>query len=230
MHGVHGLLWVGAMNLASRTSVVRVAVTTGEIAPQVALPGVYAGDSPIAAAFSGISVAPDAGTLVVGFAATNYLLLIGRNGNADTVYLPVARRRGVPERLAEHVAAMNSELDVYTALSTLNALEPLSPGEVLAAHLDMTARAGATMPRGPGGPDPFTYKLYVTLVDLTQRRICVDLPVPFSGDGLPSVAARGDTLYVSDQDAANPEHPWLVRRLLIRDSRCTWRTSRVGPA
>jgi hypothetical protein len=50
------------------------------------------------------------------------------------------------------------------------------------------------MQRGTQNPHP-----YLTLVNRAERRACVDITVPASGDVTPQEAIAGDTLYVLDR-------------------------------
>jgi hypothetical protein len=222
VHGGGGQIWVGALNPATRMAAARIVISNASVEALVPLPRIYTAEVPITLLHPDVHVIPVGANVVVAFSAANSLA-IGPNYAGDTIALPVKRRRGVPADLIEQMvrAGGSNPNDVYSLSSALIGLAPLGTGKVIAFHLDATLPRGVTFPQPAGAPNPFRYKLFASVVILASRRVCADIPIPIAGDESPSVAVRGGTIYVLDQDSTSDE-PWLIRQFRINESACTW--------
>lgn len=228
VRGAHGALWIGLLNIDARTSIARVTIGDARVEPSVALPRSYVKGGPIAGIRYNVHVVPEADTLFVGFEGTDYILAVRRNRTSDTIFIPVRARHGAPADIGDRLAHAAAPSDAYTKVSSLRTLETMAPGRLLAAHMDLSMHPGATFPRTPGGPPSFSYRLYVSVLDLKAKRACVDLTVPISTDQVSSLAVRGDTVFVVDQDTTAAQRPWLIRRFVVRDRGCAWQPMRVA--
>jgi hypothetical protein len=216
--GRNGEIWVGSIDPVSRMGVVRISMRDSSIVPLVPVPGVYSAGSPIMLLHQNVHVVPLGRSIVTGFSATN--VIVNGVGTNDTIRLPARNRRGVPPDLLERMMQAGAA-EVYSLSSSLLGLEQLAGGRVVAVHVDVTLPPGVTFPQPPGAPSPFRYRMFASIVNLANRRVCADIPVAIAGDESPSVAVRGDTLYVLDQDATSSD-PWVIRRFRINDASCVW--------
>lgn len=139
-------------------------------------------------------------TLVRGWLAYNDLHLYGGDGQVvDTLSLPVARRRGVPDDVIERYRTG----EWREANSELTGLHTLPQGGLAFVHHDVEVLSRD----GPPPPET-TARVWVgaTSSDLTEA--CVDTEVPVSMDSAPMNSFRGDTLFVFDRRISDtPESP-----------------------
>lgn len=215
-------VWIGALNVATRQSMLHLALPASTATPSLSVPAAYVEGSPLVAANYEVHPVMIGTQLVVGYSATNRLHMLVSGRVTDSIEIPIRKRRGVPADLNDRLAKISNPADFYSMLSSLIALQPFRSNMLVAGHVDLTVRANATFPPTPGAPDPFAYSLFVSLVRPLDKKVCADISVPVSGAQRPSIAVKGDTLFVLDQDASNDDNPWLIRRFQIREQACTW--------
>jgi hypothetical protein len=69
---------------------------------------------------------------------------------------------------------------------------------------------------------PATADGWVTVLDPTFRRACVDAPLPLASPSLPSLSFRGDTLFTLEHVIAGTRSTPVVRAFAISTADCTW--------
>lgn len=164
-----------------------------------------------------------ADTLLVGMNGRNELLLATADGGVlDTLHLPAARRRGVPDdvraRLDDDREA--SARDIFRTASILNQAARAPDGSTLLVHHDSDLEGEL-----PGGL--ITARVFASVVSPNRRRACVDGEIPVSQDARPIEGTRGDTLFVLDRRITSGERleTWIIAyRLDTR--RCDWLPTR----
>lgn len=164
-----------------------------------------------------------ADTLLVGMNGRNELLLTRADGRVlDTLHVPAARRRGVPDdvraRLDEDRKATARE--IFRTASILNQAARAPDGSTLLVHHDSDLEGEL-----PGGL--ITARVFASIVSPDRRRACVDAEIPVSRDARPIEGARGDTLFVLDRRITAGERleTWVIAyRLDTR--RCEWLPTR----
>ena len=163
-----------------------------------------------------------ADTVVFGYGPTDWLVRATLDGDAlDTIVVPVARRRGVPEEGLELFRAKDFQFeDAYEAISATVALWRSSNGEIVVWHQDGSLKVSQR---------PFkmhiTGKAWVSLLSADLTRACVDAEVTTPGTDRPRLALKGDTLYVFDQvmdslDSGSIQS--VVYRYHLSSEGCDW--------
>jgi hypothetical protein len=218
--GTAARVWVGVLNLSAQSSVEEITPPTGGSRASVAPPAIYKPSSPATQAHGQVFPLPVGERLIVGFAATDFLLAVTTTGQVDTIRLPIAQRRGVPPNLEARYATIRGPGDYYEMLSALVALERGQGGTIVAVHADASVGPGATFGVGPGAQDPFTYTVFVSVLGANVAHVCADVRIPLTGETAPAVAVRGDTLLFVDQAADGDAHPWKIRRFVVSPAMC----------
>jgi hypothetical protein len=104
--------------------------------------------------------------------------------------VPSRVRRGVPLDLSERLAKAPDFPSMFSAASALPAAADIGDGWLAFIYLDQDY----DMQRGVLNP-----RSYLTLVNRSSHRACVDMPIPASGDVTAWGAFGGDTLYMLDR-------------------------------
>lgn len=191
---------------------------SGEFIRQVAFPGVPRDASVSEDAvwvFNGVMVEDVGESLLVAFTGTDTILRVSDDGSILERYgIPHVRRRGVPPDVVERMSSLREWSDLIEVLSSVRALRRLPTGPVAILHYDLTADRQAA-----------SAQLFVSLLDLSRRRACVDGEVPTLGEMVPVPAFRGDTLFILDQetDPRTTSIRTSIRSFLVDPSDCDWR-------
>jgi hypothetical protein len=151
--------------------------------------------------------------VLVGFTGHPDLFLLRRDGSvADTIAVPVARRRGVPDDMVKRFSKPVSREEAAAMLSGLMALHRLPSGEAAVMYLDLTVDGELITGNG-----------YLSVLGADLAAACVDLPLEFSQDGRPTVAFRGDTLFVLEQRlASNTSAVTQIKWYRVNTAACQW--------
>lgn len=155
------------------------------------LPSLYIRSDAVRGIYGMASLAVDQPTgLLVAFAADTSVLRVGLDGQIHgSVYVPVARRRGVPEDFEGQMDPAQRAFDeIFGMASGIMAVSSDDRGFVYVAHLD-ASRTGGTI----------SGSIYLSVVAKDGSRACVDQKVESSGFGAPVVALHGSEAFVVDQ-------------------------------
>lgn len=97
--------------------------------------------------------------------------------------------------------------------SVLTGLHPIGRDQILAVHLDTRIRERRLEASG-----------WISLLDLTTGRACVDATLPVRGLGKPLTAALGDTLLVLEQvaDSGSATPRTMIYKYLVGREGCDW--------
>lgn len=206
--------WFGLQSVERGTSVGRWTAGDDRLDYLVPLPKEYRESQPLAGIFNGVSLAKWADTLVVGLAGSNRLLLVGARGEPlDTVTLPVARRRGVPDDIARRLEKMDFPA-MFSSISALFDIGRLSDGRIALVHYDQEIAGPRIMA-----------DVYLTVLSPDRKRACVDARLPVTRDSQPYTAFRGDTLFVLEQkleDAGTGQPKTSITAYRLSTERCRW--------
>lgn len=131
----------------------------------------------------------------------------------DSLRLPIRRRRGAGEALFRKVTGdPESVRPLLYHTSMPVGIARLSSGMLAIVHADQSYERARGRER-----------LYLSLVDISHRRSCVDLPVSVVEEPLPRVAFRGDTLNVVTQELdADGRATVIVHKFVANLARCVW--------
>ncbi|MDE2784144.1 MAG: hypothetical protein OXK77_14395, partial [Gemmatimonadota bacterium] len=156
--------------------------------------------------------------VLVGFAASPFLLRVGTDGSVtDTVFLEVRNRRGMPNE-DEFIEAMDparsSQEELIKLASLLRGLARDGDGNIFTVHQDAEFAS----------PERIVAEFFVSSIRADSGVQCVDTRLPTHKLSMPVTAFRGDELFVLEQhlDAGREDGvKAVVRRYLVDVSSCT---------
>jgi hypothetical protein len=207
-------LWISGLQHSRGTLLRRFSGPEEEVAvgpiPRNFVPG-----GPLGGIFPGLPFHVWADTVVMGFEPMNDLLLMRRDGEVlDTLEVPRARRRGVPEDPMEAIlAAMRAGpySRVFGVLSRTMGVHRKANGELLVVHFD-------SRPEGP----PVTSSVFVSVISPDRSMACVDATVPVGPDAQPAIGFSEDRLLVLVQVLKGMEAVPVLRSFEVETTGCGW--------
>jgi hypothetical protein len=101
----------------------------------------------------------------------------------DSIVLAMRSRRGVPADLESRLAVRHAPEAEILMVSILTSMTSL--GSTALVHVDLSPAGRSVTGRG-----------FISLVDWTTRRQCVDAELPLAPDTRPIIGFRGDTVVV----------------------------------
>lgn len=206
--GAHA--WLGNYEPRRRTGVTVWEINTEEFRHMISIPAEYERAPALGGTFPSVLVAPFGDSLVIGFMGTPYLLVATKAGTVtDTVWVPVQRRRPYPADVGVAMQARAPER--IGAISALAYASIRPTREMMLIHFDAQLREGLR-----------TTRVYVSLLSADRRQACVDAELAVSQDGLPTMAIRGDTLFVLEGHVEDRRARNTVKRYLISNAGCDW--------
>jgi hypothetical protein len=107
--------------------------------------------------------------------------------------------------------------DIYTP-STPTELTRLPSGHVAMLFSDVQLLGPITQ----GVPGQFISNGSVSVIDISERRVCPDAMIPGPADSWPRATMRGDTLLTVPQDVIADRAVTSVRRYLVSTESCEW--------
>ncbi len=170
---------------------------------------------------AGSSIVAWADTMLVGTVAENELYLATwEDRMLDTLHLPRARRRGVPDDVQERIDDPSNQVsfkDRMEMLSTLEGLYRMPDGSTVAVHHDGIVDGEPPMVE-------FLADVYVTVLSPDRRTACVDGAVRFANQLRTQITAARDTLFLLDRTltaVGDTVKSW-IRVYEIDTSGCDW--------
>jgi len=183
--------WIGGVNVADRTTVVRWDRRSGAFTPLVPAPTAYAEGSPLAGIHSSAKMVAWSDSVLVAVSGYAWVRVASSDGAPlDSFTVPARLRRGTPLDLPERLSKLRDFPAMFAAASHLVAATDVGGGWLAFLYMDLDY----DMQHGTQNPHS-----YLTLVNRAERRACVDIAVPASGDVTPQQDLRGDTLFVLDR-------------------------------
>lgn len=154
-------------------------------------------------------------SMVIGVQSSNYLF-VGRfpDGPFDSVLVAPIRRRGAMPELLQRVDAKNpasGQAAMYKPSYPWAIRVLPASGIVASVTSDLEMVSGR-----------MTGRLFVSFVDLANRRACSDVPIDAPTDPLPWVSFRADTLFVLTQEVRSDSSYSVIRKFALRPSECIW--------
>lgn len=207
-------LWSGIVSLADSTGAMRIVPGSGAIEKLAPVPAEYAAGLAYSLPFA-IALRLDDG-LLLNYAGDYRLFLHRDDGGIDTLPLPKRLRRGTPpDLLARATRGEYRDAGGFENVVSVPAHAARLPdGSLALVHSDVTFSQTAH--------SPARAEVWLTVVDSTHERACVDASLPRSDHGLPSLTFRGDTLFLLDQvitaDRATP----VLRAFVVSTAGCAW--------
>lgn len=186
---------------------------------------------PLLSEWSDTKVVDDSAGLVVAFGGLSYLVQQSAGADSQNVIeIPRCGRRGSPPeslsawfRRRPTNAQEQLTIDGHTSrsISALLGMWRLSDGAVVVWYQDPWFENNYSALKGVA---------FISVLDKSLRRACLDARVEAPGLERPRIAMQGDTLLVLDQlQAEGPDQrvTSVVSRFLIDTSNCTWLATRV---
>ncbi len=180
----------------------------------VVVPRPYAENEEVMGLLGKVSLDVHERGLVVGFAASPYVLSTSHSGVVqDTASIPVARRRGLPEE--DELLALEpgpGVTDIFGSVSLLLKVSRDSMGFVHTVHQESEYDPEARQMRGT---------FFVSSMSENGGQLCPDTLIPTSDAGLPELTLDADRLYVLDQRLAGSGIRTVIRTFRIDPVNCT---------
>jgi hypothetical protein len=226
---VDGTAWLANLNARTRLGMAvwplggeRIGEGSDKLPPvqanMVPLPAEYVQSEPLRGTYPLAHAAPWADSALVGYAAAPYLVVVDRAGAVrDSVSIPAARRRGIPDDIVQEL--QGPEFDaarLFRSLSGLYGLSRTADGHFLAVHIDPELHGG----------NRITGRLFASLLSPDRRHACVDREIPVSQVSQPIVAVQGDLVYVVEQQMNGDDGSTTVTTWRVSPEGCRWRSTR----
>ena len=180
----------------------------------VDVPRIYRENDVVRGMLTGISLDVHEGVSVVGFLASPALLVVGpSSGVPDTVFVPVARRRGLPAE--EELLALDRRGDytgMWGRISALVKVSRDSVGFIHTVHQESNYDPEARQMRAT---------FYVSSVKADGTGACPDTFVATSDAGLAELELQGNRLLVLEQRLAGGGVRTVIRTFRIDPENCT---------
>jgi hypothetical protein len=214
LQAVGDTLWFGVVSLTDSTGAMRLVARQGTVTKHASYPAEYAAG--LAYSFP-YSVALRFGdTLLVGYSGHHRVFLHHDGGRVDSLVVPARRRRGVPPDLLEQLQARRgrpgADVGPENLVSSLMRGARLSDGSFALVHYDVEF----------DGREAAKVDAWLTVLDPSFTRACVDAPLPLSERALPSLAFRGDTLFVLEHVIDEVQALPMLRAYAIATAGCAW--------
>jgi len=207
-------VWLSGVSYSAGTSVRKVTLGgTLELAIPL-VPDEYSEGGPLGGIFHKVPFATWADTVLVGFEPLDKLFVATTDAVEETLRIPAVRRRGTPENPGSALTEALRQgpyFEVFGVLSALRGMHRRSDGSVILVYLD----------HRPNGP-PVTSEVFVTILDATRKRACVDTPISLGPESQPAIGFAGDHLLVLDQVVVGLEAVPILRRFEIDATGCDW--------
>ena len=186
---------------------------------------------PVLTEWNDTKVVGAADHLVVGFGGLSYVVRQAASADSqEVIEIPRCLRRGSPPELLNAwfrrrptTAQEQLTLDAKTSrsISALLGMWRLSDGAVAIWYQDPWFENNSSVLKGVA---------FISILDKTLRRACVDARVETPGLERPRIAMHGDTLLVLDQvlaEGADQRVQSVVGRFIVDTRDCTWLATRV---
>ena len=205
-------LWLGLRNAATNTALVRWIAGDSGVAYLGKLPTEYA-EFPNIARATGIAAVRVDSLLIVGFGPLNGLIVYDLKGESvDTITVPRRVRRGVSRQALRESGGLLTAL--ANNISTFWAMERVTDKLLAVVHYDnFIAEEMSPIHKA---------RIFVTMLDLRNRRACVDREVVFTGDTHPVVQLKKDSLFVLTQSVYQDTVTSSIHVFHLDLNGCVW--------
>lgn len=206
-------IYASSLDESRKSSLLRMAANGDPEGAEGAIPAIAAKMPMLLQPFPHAAFTMSGGNTYMVFELSNELFS-WKTGSVgiSTVTLPAPARRGADahkfERMVKDPA--NAGAIAYDH-SVPSAMDEIAPGVLALTTYDPVFSRGT-----------FSGPYYLTLIDLRNRRVCADTPVPAPRDPLPRVTVGGGHLVVVQQAIASESVVTAIRRFRIDPSACAW--------
>lgn len=205
---------MGLLDAVRGSSFVSFSDSGSALQPHGRLPSDAHGDPLLTDAFRLTQLAARGDTIAQAYEVSNWLFVLTMDGSlVDSVHIPVARRKGAPVKLLPLLRA-NQELGMKAVnhVSQPQVLQWIGEGTIGLVTVDPDRTSSRF--RGPA---------FLSVIDLRNRRACVDAPLPAPEDPPPATAWSGDTLLMLYPDVSGDGRPVArVKRARVDLATCEW--------
>lgn len=217
-----GSLLVGGIDVAGRSSFQRIEIASATRDTSATTEGRHFGAVPadvhgsplLADAFRLTNLAGSGGRVAQFFEVSNWMQLTDvRTGKVDSIHWSLARRKGAPVGLLPRIP--NDQALGMRAVQHVS-----QPIEVSWRDENHVTVVSVDPDRSVNRYKGVTF---VSVLDVSRRRACVDAMVSVSADPPPAAAVRADTLVVLHQTSSSAGEPATrISRYLISLDECDW--------
>jgi hypothetical protein len=206
------IVWLGLLSLEPNISIGRWDTRSNQIEYQGAVPVEYLESNPLAGIYNRSQVALVGRTLVSSFQGDDRLYRrTWDDVQVDTIRVPARLRASHPEDIVQSMAEEREFPNLLSMVPAVFGIYPVSRSAVAVVHFDQEMN-------GPA----IDADVFLSVVNLDTRHVCVDLPIPLDSDVQPRVTMRGDTLFVVTQRVSDgTEAATLVTAFRLLHAECT---------
>lgn len=211
-----GIVWLGTVDPTRTFSIARWDLGSDELTYLGPVPREYQESEDYWAHCTTNYLAVWGDTLLVGFCGRNELFVTDLAGEVrDTIHVPLARRRGVPDDIVNRMERENSIERRVEMLSLLQNLYRLPDGSLALVHFD--SRLSGVPPGGR-----LSARGWLSILSPSLDRACVDAPLPAEPDVQPRTSFRGDTVFVFDRRLEGEQMETWIKAYRISTDGCRW--------
>ncbi|MEI6739667.1 MAG: 6-bladed beta-propeller [Gemmatimonadaceae bacterium] len=203
----------GAITADGRSSVFSFAAGDSSGAFTGIVPSIYQEYPILVGPFGTVTHDRRGGLLVEAFEASNFLFFTVASASADSINLPILRRKGAQTALLRKVAVDTARgKEALFGSSIPMHVRILNDSIVALVHSDVTLDRNL-----------FRGRYFLSLLDIRRYRVCLDIPLTLPTDPLPRIQIVGDTVFALVQHVSNDRYDgtYLVR-YSIDQSVCPW--------
>ena len=166
------------------------------------------------AMFAGVALAVRGDSIASAYTVSDKVFISRRNGTVlDSIGVPVARRHGAKaEAIAKYLSSQSREDGEEAVKASVPMdLQWLTSGQLALVTMDWVAVNGR-----------ITGTYYLSVLDPSSRRGCVDARIPGPPDPAPTLGFSGDTLVVLSQNVVGEKARVTIHKYRIDTSSCEW--------
>jgi hypothetical protein len=209
----NGAIYAAGLMPNASTSLVSFSTATDSIKHLGWIPKILRDNPVLMGPFGTVSHDVSGHAIAEAFEASDYVYYQTKGLPRDSMTLPTIRRRGAATEALLATAADTSKGREALFMSSVPMLTRFVSDSVIAVvHSDVELSNNL-----------FIGKYYVSLIDVRQRRVCIDLPLALPVDPLPRLTMIGDTLVAIVQHVpAKGSAGTFVVRMHVSSKTCPW--------
>ncbi|HET6681100.1 MAG TPA: hypothetical protein VFG84_07850 [Gemmatimonadaceae bacterium] len=209
-----GRIALGAVDVTRQATINLILPGSDSVHAIGPFPDIFARVPPASSAFGPSQVLFVGDTVVSAYEVTGHVYFTRTDGTIlDSIDVPHVRRRGSRTDLFAKVTT-----DQATGMAAVyQSSQPTALGRIPPTRYALATLDPVVANRHWGGT------VYISVIDRSARRSCVDATVPVPADPVPLVAFRGDTAFVLAQHVtADATTNTIVHRYRLDLANCDW--------
>jgi len=218
----NGIRYLSSVDAAQRSSLIAIDGSTGEARSGGPYPAILSTASPLVGQYFSLAAvaAPRPDSLLAVLQSADFIFFGPfPSGPFDSIAIPAIRRRGAMPDLLRAIDARDpstGERALYKPSYPVGVFPLSRDGLVAVTYSDWELVSGRV-----------TGRLTLSVVDLRERRSCVDAEVPVPPDPMPHATFVADTLVViSSADVGAAGTATTIRKFTVSVDYCEWHAGR----